>query len=87
MILEKLMVERNMWGDRKGEYDARIKFTGEKGTIEVPLDSEKIQCVLGVVADSLVTAAKDVAENLTAEIIMASPLLEVDGPEEEKDSE
>ena len=72
MPLEDLRITEIEWGDRMGQYEARIKFSSEHGSVEAQLSPEHVSKVLNVVADALVNSARDVANNLTAEIITQS---------------
>jgi hypothetical protein len=55
----------------KGE----ITYQGENGSIKVLLNPDHCAKILSIVADAMVKTSQDIANNLTAEIINASPLL------------
>lgn len=70
MILEYLRVERNAsYAPRPGEYKGTMKFQGDHGSVEIPLDEELSQEVLKLCAESLTRATKTLASTLTAEMI------------------
>ncbi len=67
MELESLHVNQESYGPRKGEYTGTCKFKGQHGTVEIMLDHAFSSSLLKLVADSVVRASKDLAQNLTAE--------------------
>ena len=76
MILENLVIaRRNSWENGIGDFRGTLRIKGANGTIELAVDDEVSKRILAVVADSLVIAAKDIAQNLTAEVF-TQPSLE-----------
>lgn len=77
MKMKELHIEEiPSYVDSSGNYRGKIKFSGNNGVVEIHLNHERIKKILAVVADALVETSKDVAENLTAEIINQVPMLE-----------
>jgi hypothetical protein len=62
----------------KNDLDGFIEFEGNAGKVTIQLTQEHLKGILAVVADALVVASKEVAEELTANIIenASSNLLE-----------
>lgn len=79
MILKNLHIYRAYGGIVKGD----ITFENNKGSVQLNLSPERCREILGICADSLVENAKDVAENLKAEIINQIKILPA-GNENEK---
>lgn len=69
MQLESLWIRRQ-YG--KTALDASIEFSGQNGKIHLVLPPDTTQRLLAVVADLVVEASRDVASNLTAEVIEAA---------------
>jgi hypothetical protein len=75
MQLQKLHIERNTWGSREGLLDGAITLKGESGEISLPLDDQMAQQIVAICAEAMVRVTKETAENMTAEIIAATPAL------------
>ncbi len=75
MQLQKIYITRDEYGPNKGRLSGKVEFTGQNGAVVLPLDDDLSKQVIAVCADSLVRASKDLANNLTAEIISATPAL------------
>jgi len=73
MILEKLEIERERWGKDKGKFKGRVKFTNDTKSIEMALPHDMSERILKECGMALVDAAKDLAEDLTADCIEALP--------------
>lgn len=56
-----------------GQYSGTISIKGKSGKVELDLSHEQAVRILEVVAESVVDAAKEVAETLTVEAIEAVP--------------
>lgn len=75
MILEGLEISmRNTWEGPPG-YRGRIKFKNERGTVEIALNDETSRKLLAVVAEQAVESARDIANNLAADVF-THPALE-----------
>ena len=61
----------NIWPTyvQEGHYHGSITVSGEHGKVELNLSPEQANRIVRVVAQELVTSAKEVAMNLTAECI------------------
>lgn len=83
MRLEELHISRNNYafalnGIEAGGIGGKIKFSGTAGsTVEVVLKDYHINAILAVVADSMVVHTRELATELTTEIIehAGKPLL------------
>lgn len=69
MTLESLQIQRMTYGANKGKMEGAIKFENPQGNVQIMLDDETCHRILVLCADGLVTTAKAVALDLTAEII------------------
>jgi hypothetical protein len=75
MRLEELHITRNNYGFdyaglKAGEVGGKIKFSGTGGSnVEVVLKDYHITAILAVVADSMVSHTRELANELTTEII------------------
>lgn len=74
MQLEELNIGRNNYGFahgglKAGEIGGKIKFSGAGGTVEVRLKPNHIAAILAVVAESMVSHTRELASELTTDII------------------
>lgn len=74
MQLEELSIGRNNYGFayggmKAGEVGGKIKFSGAGGTVEVKLKPHHIAAILSVVAESMVSHTRELASELTTDII------------------
>lgn len=74
MILKSLNIYRNYEGITSG----RIKFQNELGEIELILNDEACNKMLHICAEQLVESSKEVAQNLTANIIEYANMMALD---------
>lgn len=89
MRLEELNIARNNYnfafqGVEPGGIAGKIKFSGTNGsTVEVVLKDRHITAILGIVADSMVQHTRELATELTTDIIehAGKPLLIVEAAE------
>ena len=67
LTLERLQIHRH-W---KGHLEGDLKFKDEKSgsEVKVVIDQDKMDSVLAVVADAVVTAAQAIAVDLTRDVI------------------
>lgn len=72
MILEQFIMTRYSDGFLRGS----AKFKGRHGSIELVLDGDKCQAVLRAVGPALVETAKGISQDLMAETIEATGLME-----------
>jgi hypothetical protein len=75
MQLERLAITRETWGVNKGQFTGAIEFSNQSGKIQLNLNHETGQKLLAVVAECLVDTAKEVATQLTTEVIDSSRLI------------
>lgn len=75
MRLEELHISRNRYdfdyaGVKAGAIGGKIKFSGDGGsTVEVVLKKHHVDAILAIVADSMVAHTRELANELTADII------------------
>lgn len=77
MILKELKIELIEWGQNKGQYKGEISFVSKQGEVTTYLDPEQIQKLLPVVADAVVSSAKEVANILTSQVLDQEKILKV----------
>jgi hypothetical protein len=71
MILQQLTISQ-VYKYKKDEplrYKGAIKYAGDYGEVSVTLNDETSRRVLAVIADQLVETSREIAQDLTAEII------------------
>ena len=70
---------------RPGAYKCTIRYKGNSGEVQVNLTPDLTQRVMAVIAEELVAASKEIANDLTKEIIehaaLAAPAKEAIGHE------
>jgi len=71
MILQHLNLNRIEYGVDKGKLSGHVKFLGEHGSIEVRVSHEQATRFLEIFADALVETSKELANNLTNELVEA----------------
>lgn len=69
MQLKKLQIERERWGENKGQYVGVITFDNELGEVSIKLSEEKCRELFMVCADGIVDTAKSAARELTCSVI------------------
>lgn len=74
MILNDLHIYRNAW-ETNQPLKGTLKFKGTHGNVELILDESLSKKILAIVADAVVASGKEIANNLTAEIIDANRAL------------
>lgn len=79
MDLESLKIEKRAWGENKGKYTGSINFYNQQGSIGLNLEPEQINKIFAICADVLIQTSKEVANDMTANIIEAkAKVLECD---------
>ncbi len=77
MRLKKLRIEREEWGQHKGQLRGKIEFSGELGEITLVLNDDQLDRIFQVCADSLVTSAQEAGSLMTSALIeQQTPALE-----------
>lgn len=71
MLLRKLDVERQMWGNNKGQLEGKITFDSEHGEVSVRLNNEQMNRILSICADALIEESRHVASAMVAPLIEA----------------
>ena len=77
LTLQKLNIHQSYrWKkDEPLKYEGEIKYSGDHGDVSIHLNHETSLKVLAVVADQLVESSKELAQDLTREIVESQPLL------------
>ena len=75
MILKILSIRRRYDSD---EYETTVEYSSNHGDVRLNLTQAQTAGILDVVAESIVSASRDVASSLTAAALSAGNLLEVD---------
>lgn len=73
MILEKLYMARQSYGPNIGKLEGELEFSNPKGKIQLILNDETCNKILGLCAEGMVQSAQQVAKELTAAIISSVP--------------
>lgn len=69
-VMQSLHISRNeSYEALPGQYKGRVSYKGQHGSLELPLDERLSEEILKLVADSIVRASKDLANQLTAATI------------------
>lgn len=79
MKLEHLTIRKDYYLD--GKYAGELKFAGVYGAVEVKLNADLSKQILEVVAANMVQQTKDLAANLTANILAGDPPPALEAPE------
>jgi len=82
MKLKRLEIAQPYFSD-DNKLTGSIEFEGNSGKVTIELTQEHIKGVLAVVADALVTASKEVATELTANIIESASDNLLEAPDEQ----
>jgi len=69
MILQKLEVEIERWGENKGKYKGVVKFSDERGEVSLLLSPEHIEQMFRVCAGAIIETSKRCAEDMTCKVI------------------
>jgi len=69
MQLNRLTVIRQEYGNEKGKLRGSIEFAGPHGKVEIPLDERLSQEVVRLCSDGIVRISRQVAEELTADVV------------------
>lgn len=73
MELKSMMINRVGYGTTEGELRGKVTFVSKFGEIELALDNQLSSEIVGLCADGIARASKHVAEQMTAEVIVALP--------------
>ncbi len=76
MELSGIHLTRSTYGADKGRLSGLLTVTTVGGDIKLILSEERAQAILMLMSDQLVDSAKEIAENITKEIIEHQPILE-----------
>jgi hypothetical protein len=70
VVLEKLHIYKRPSYECKGlQYKGEVRYEGQHGAVELHLNHETSLRIMAVVADSLVASSKEIANDLTRNII------------------
>lgn len=76
MRLESLRITLDEYGEHKGKYTGKACFKGQYGGSEIILSPSVSQAVLRLCAEALLENTREMANNMTAEVIEGGALLE-----------
>lgn len=76
MILQKLEIEYQRWGDQKGKHAGTARFDSECGNVTLNLTPEMCNKIFLICADGILNVAKEAAANMTCHIIEHTKELE-----------
>lgn len=78
MRLERLTIERIIYGAHEGKYRSRLRFVSDTAAIEREFGPEFSDRILALVGDALVAEAAETADLLRSRLLehMQSPQLE-----------
>lgn len=80
MQLESLRLKRSeSWQDWKG-YQGEAIFSGKHGKVQLQVSERLSQRILQQCAEEIAAAAREVAENMSADILEQVPAIGVDEP-------
>jgi len=79
MILQKLEIEMERWGDHKGKYTGKAVFDGDAGSVALKLTPELCDKMFLICAEGILSTAKEAAANLTCNVIEHTRQLETMG--------
>jgi hypothetical protein len=71
--LKRLSIRSIEWGADKGRLQGEIEYAGESGKVEVTLSPADCERMLPVIAEAIVAASREVAEQLTKEAMASAP--------------
>jgi hypothetical protein len=66
---------RNVTDNGALSYEGKLEFTGSSGEVAINLNAELSQRVLAVVADAMTATTRELANNLTADVLSGVPAL------------
>lgn len=69
MILQKLSIELNQYGEHKGKHTGSATFRGEAGTVILNLNQDHIDEIFRTCAESIIETSKAAARYLTHSVI------------------
>lgn len=69
MILQKLDIEYQRWGNHKGMHTGTARFDGECGIVTLNLTPEMCNKIFEVCADGILNVAREAAANLVCNVI------------------
>lgn len=69
MILQKLSIELNQYGEHKGKHTGTATFRGDAGTVILNLNQDHIDEIFRTCADSIIETSQAAARYLTHRVI------------------
>ncbi len=78
MILKRLVIDLQEWGDDKGKYTGYVSFSDSDGEIKLNLTPEHCDKIFLICVDGVLSTAKEAAEKLTCAVIEHQKKLTVD---------
>ena len=75
MQMTLLRVHRITYGKEEGMLQGVVEFTGPRGKVELELDEQLSQEVVNLCSDGIVRMSREIAAELTAEIVEGTAAL------------
>jgi len=69
VILQKLSIELNQYGEHKGKHTGTATFKGDAGTVILNLNQDHIDEIFRTCADSIIETSQAAARHLTHRVI------------------
>lgn len=82
MQLKSMTIRLSEYGTFEGRYTGTVHFAGEYGGVDIVLTPDMSDKVLHICADAMVAQVKEVAENLTAAVIIQANTPALAAPQE-----
>jgi len=76
VILQKLSIELNQYGEHKGKHTGTAAFRGDAGTVILNLNQDHIDEIFRTCAASIIETSKAAARHLTHAVIEHQKTLE-----------
>jgi len=69
IILDKLTIERDLYGIGKGKLKGEVRFSSVNGTIYLKINEDHVQKILDMCADALLETTREMADVMRSDII------------------
>jgi hypothetical protein len=70
LIVKRIYIEIEEWGDNKGKYRGEVDFGGKEGKIQVRVNDIQSREIIKLCAEQIVETAKGVATALVAPVLL-----------------
>lgn len=69
IVLRSIEIERELFGDSKGEYKGKVCFDGDHANVTLKLSHEQCQQIIEMCAGSIIDCAHDIAGLMRSDVI------------------